>query len=69
MTRAVAETARLRLREWGEGDGEAFYAAMNTPAVMRWLGGVQDRATWDAALGRIEAYQRDHANLTSEQRA
>ena len=59
MTGIVAETERLRLREWGEGDGDRFYEAMNTPAVMQWLGGVQDRATWEAALGRINSCQRD----------
>ena len=62
MTQIVAETERLRLRTWGEGDGASFYAAMNTSAVMRWLGGVQDRATWDAALGRLDGYQRDHGH-------
>lgn len=59
MTAVVAKTARLRLREWGEQDGERFYAIMNTPAVMRYLGGVQDRATWDAAFERLRRYQRD----------
>jgi len=59
MTEVVAETARLRLRTWGEGDGDRFYAALNNPAVMRWLGGVQDRATWGAALARLDGYQRD----------
>lgn len=59
MTNVVAETERLRLREWGEGDGDRFYAIMNTPAVMRHLGGVQDRETWEAALGRINGFQRD----------
>ena len=59
MTTVVAETERLRLREWGEGDAEHFYRVMNTPAVMRYLGGVQDRATWDAAVGRITGFQRD----------
>ena len=59
MTRAVAETKRLNLREWGEGDADRFYAIMNTPAVMRHLGGVQDRATWEAAVGRIQGFQRD----------
>ena len=59
MTSIVATTDRLILRTWGEGDSERFYAAMNTPAVMRWLGGVQDRETWDAALARLDGYQRD----------
>jgi len=59
LTKLVVETDRLRLREWGDGDGERFFAIMNTPPVMRYLGGVQDRATWDAALLRLETYQRD----------
>ena len=59
MTKAIAETDRLILREWGEGDGDRFYAIMNTPTVMRWLGGVQDRATWEAAVERLTGYQRD----------
>ncbi len=59
MTGIAAETERLILREWGKGDGDQFYAAMNTPAVMRHLGGVQDRADWEAALGRIQSFQRD----------
>lgn len=62
MTEIVAETERLRLREWSEGDGDRFYAAMNTPAVMRWLGGVQDPATWNAALARLGGYQLDHGH-------
>lgn len=62
MTRLVVETDRLRLREWGEGDGDLFYAIMNTPAVMRHLGGVQDQAAWAAALERLDGYQRDHGH-------
>ena len=59
MTLVVAQTARLRLREWGEGDGDRFYAIMNTSAVMRHLGGVQDKPAWDAAVERLIGYQRD----------
>jgi RimJ/RimL family protein N-acetyltransferase len=59
VTGIAAETERLILREWGEGDGDRFYAIMNTPAVMRYLGGVQDRPGWEAALGRILGFQRD----------
>ena len=62
MTEIVATTERLILRSWGEGDSDRFYAAMNTPAVMRWLGGVQDRATWDAAKARLDGYQRDYGH-------
>jgi RimJ/RimL family protein N-acetyltransferase len=59
MTRIAVETERLTLREWGEGDSDRFYAIMNTPAVMRHLGGTQDREAWDAAVGRIQGFQRD----------
>ena len=59
MTGIVVETDRLILREWGEGDSDRFYEAMNTPAVMRHLGGVQGREVWDAAKGRLDGYQRD----------
>jgi RimJ/RimL family protein N-acetyltransferase len=35
------ETDRLILRDWqGDGDWDAFFRHTNTPAVMRWLGGV-----------------------------
>lgn len=71
MTEVVAETDRLRLRQWGEGDGDRFYAIMNTPAVMRHLGGAQDRNSWEAALGRIQGFQRDfgHTFWLVERRA
>ena len=59
MTATVVETDRLILREWGEADSDRFYEAMNTPAVMRHLGGVQDRDAWDAAKARLDSYQRD----------
>ena len=59
LPNVVAETARLCLREWGNGDGARFFAIMNKPAVMRHLGGVQDRASWDAAADRLEGYQRE----------
>ena len=59
MAEPVAETARLRLRNWSDGDGDAFYAVMNTPAVMRNLGGVQSPEQWGAALERLHGYARD----------
>ncbi len=36
------ETERLILRDWREDDWAEFWAGTNTPAVMRWLGGVCD---------------------------
>lgn len=59
MTGLVATTERLRLREWGDGDEARFYAVMNNPAVMRWLGGVQTPEQWHAVVGRLLGYQRD----------
>jgi RimJ/RimL family protein N-acetyltransferase len=37
----MIETGRLILREWCEEDIEPFIRHINTPAVMRWLGGVK----------------------------
>jgi RimJ/RimL family protein N-acetyltransferase len=59
MAEVVARTQRLILRTWDEGDSDRFYQVMNTPAVMRHLGGVQDRAAWEAAKDRLDGYQRD----------
>ena len=53
------ETERLVLRDWGDGDRDAFYAIMNTPAVMQHLGGVQTAQGWDAAYLRIAGFTRD----------
>ena len=50
MAETVAETERLRLRDWDEADEERFYAIMNTPAVMRYLGGVQTPEAWRAGV-------------------
>lgn len=59
MSEIAAETARLRLRTWDEADRLRFYDIMNTPAVMRWLGGVQPIEEWTAGYERLRAYQRD----------
>ena len=59
MAELATTTDRLILRTWDEGDSERFYAIMNTAAVMRHLGGVQSRADWDAAVERLNGYQRD----------
>jgi RimJ/RimL family protein N-acetyltransferase len=59
MARAVAETERLRLREWDPEDEERFYRIMNRPEVMQHLGGVQSPEEWSAAFQRVTAFQRD----------
>ena len=59
MAEIVAETERLRLRDWTDADEADFYAIMNTPAVMRHLGGVQTPEQWSPGYDRIRAYSRD----------
>lgn len=62
MAETIAETARLRLREWDAADEARFYAVMNRPEVMRHLGGVQTPEGWNAAYQRIAGYQRDYGH-------
>jgi RimJ/RimL family protein N-acetyltransferase len=59
VAEVAAETERLILRTWDDDDEFRFYDLMNTPAVMRWLGGLQPREEWSAGYQRIRAYQRD----------
>ena len=59
MAEIVAETERLRLRTWDDEDEFRFYDVMNTPAVMRWLGGLQPREEWSAGYQRLRTYERD----------
>jgi RimJ/RimL family protein N-acetyltransferase len=56
------ETARLVLRDWREDDWPTFWEVTNTPAVMRWLGGVADEAARAAARARVETYQAEHGH-------
>jgi len=44
------ETERLLLRDWTEADIAPFIRHTNTPAVMRWLGGVQPEAEAEKAI-------------------
>ena len=62
MADTVAETARLRLREWDDEDETRFYAVMNRPEVMRHLGGLQTPAEWNAAYLRIAGFQCDYGH-------
>lgn len=59
MTKVAAETERLRLRDWEEPDEQRFYDIMNTPAVMRYLGGVQTPEQWRASYLRIRGFSED----------
>ena len=62
MAKVVAETARLRLREWADEDEVGFYDVMNRPEVMKHLGGTQLPEEWRAAYGRIRGFQTDHGH-------
>lgn len=56
------ETDRLVLRDWRDADWAPFWQSTNTPAVMRWLGGVCDDVKRAAAQERLLSYQRDHGH-------
>ena len=62
MAEVFATTERLILRDWREGDRDEFARHLNTPTVMRWLGGVQDEASYTAAFDRLERYRRDYGH-------
>ena len=47
-------TARLILRDWREEDWTEFFRVTNTPAVMRWLGGVLDEEGLAKQRARVE---------------
>jgi RimJ/RimL family protein N-acetyltransferase len=55
----MIETARLILRDWSEADIEPFLRHTNTPAVMRWLGGVRSEAEQRESIGRIMRWQSE----------
>jgi RimJ/RimL family protein N-acetyltransferase len=55
----MIETERLRLRNWREGDDELLHVHCNTPAVMRWLGGVQPREKSAEALEKMTRLQAE----------
>lgn len=56
------DTARLALRDWRDDDWPTFWQATNTPAVMRWLGGVAGADARAAAQARLLGYRRDHGH-------
>ncbi len=71
MAETVATTERLILRDWRATDRDVFLRHLNSPAVMRWLGGVQDEAAYVAAFERLDRYSRDfgHTFWIVERRA
>ena len=56
------ETERLVLRDWREPDWPIFWRHTNTPAVMRWLGGVADEAGMALGRARLESCRREHGH-------
>jgi RimJ/RimL family protein N-acetyltransferase len=71
VAEVVAETARLRLREWEDAVEVRFYEVMNRPEVMKHLGGLQRPEEWRAAYKRVRACQAEygHAFWIVEDRA
>lgn len=56
----VARTERLVLRRWRDEDAPTFAAINADPEVMRYVGGVLDRAGSDALLARLrEGWRSD----------
>ena len=55
----MIETDRLILRDWTEADIAPFLLHTNTPAVMRWLGGVRSEAEQRESIGRIMRWQEE----------
>ena len=53
MAEVAATTERLILRGWDEQARADFARVTNTPAVMRWLGGVANPAKLAAAFDRL----------------
>ena len=62
MAKIVAQTQRLRLREWNLGDETRFYDIMNRSDVMTHLGGVQTPDEWRAAYERVVGFQQDYGH-------
>jgi RimJ/RimL family protein N-acetyltransferase len=54
------ETERLVLRDWRGEDWPEFFRVTNTPAVMRWLGGVTDSEAQAKARARHETRSAAH---------
>jgi RimJ/RimL family protein N-acetyltransferase len=55
----MIETERLVLRDWIEDDVAPFLLHTNSPAVMRWLGGVKSEAEQREGIARIMRWQEE----------
>jgi RimJ/RimL family protein N-acetyltransferase len=55
----MIETERLILRDWREEDVEPFLRHTNTPAVMRWLGGVKSGPERYDGIARCMRWQAE----------
>jgi RimJ/RimL family protein N-acetyltransferase len=62
MAETIVETERLILRTWETQDRIDFVRHLNTPSVMRWLGGVRDEAQSTAIIERLQTLQREHGH-------
>ena len=62
MAEFLIETERLVLRDWRDEDWGPFFAHTNTPAIMRWLGGVIDAEGQADVRCRLESYRADHGH-------
>ncbi|MEZ5744232.1 MAG: GNAT family N-acetyltransferase [Sphingomonadaceae bacterium] len=56
------ETERLVLRDWCEEDFAPLFRQTNTPAVMRWLGGVLDEEGMAKQQQRLLDYASEHGH-------
>ncbi len=56
------ETERLVLRDWREEDWEPFFRHTNTPAVMRWLGGLLDTGAQAKMRERLPLVAQEHGH-------
>ncbi len=56
------QTERLILRDWRADDWPRFFAVTNTPAVMRWIGGVLDESGLAAQRERVESCAAQHGH-------
>lgn len=56
------QTPRLVLRSWTRGDVSRFAEVTNTPAVMRWLGGLLDEDRLEQLFEAMSACEAKHGH-------